>query len=283
VLSLPKWFVAAVGVVSAGIVLCFFVFPSVLPFAACVLLLATIVVITVAYRRAMRAFENFQLETKARENAPLRQMQSCFWLFARLQLRRPLPPMGGWAIGPDFAAELISIVLAAKPRVIVEASSGVSTLLIAYCLEQLGSGSVTSLDHEQQFADQTKQELHSHGFNEGRINVVHAPLKTYTINGRTWKWYDTAALDHLPGPIDLLVVDGPPWYLQEQSRLPALPLLYSKLSADAIVVLDDAARPGEKSIVKAWLESYPEFTEQYLEHEKGTSILRRPALFARTT
>ena len=139
-LSLPKWFIAAVGVVSAGIVLCFFIFPSVLSFAACVLLLATIVVITVAYRRAMRAFENFQLETRARENVPLRQMQSCFWLFSRLQLRRPLPPMGGWAIGPDFAAELVSIVLAAKPRVIVEASSGVSTLLIAYCLEQLGSG-----------------------------------------------------------------------------------------------------------------------------------------------
>ena len=56
--------------------------------------------------------------------------------------------------------------------------------------------------------------------------------------------------------IDLLLVDGPPGYGEgmERSRYPALPALEPRLAPGAMVVLDDASRPGEREIIERWTE-----------------------------
>jgi len=75
--------------------------------------------------------------------------------------------------------------------------------------------------------------------------------------------------------IDLLVIDGPPGFLQKNARYPALPMLIDMLAASCTVFLDDAARQDERDIVKQWLEQFPEFELEYIDNERGCSILKR--------
>jgi hypothetical protein len=89
--------------------------------------------------------------------------------------------------------------------------------------------------------------LHREGL-ERYARVVHAPLEGEP------PWYARAALERLPDPIDLLVVDGPPAEApgEGERRAPALPALASRLVPGATVVLDDAERPGERAVLARW-------------------------------
>lgn len=203
----------------------------------------------------------------------LPQMHAMMEISKRIDLRAPLPPLRGWAVSYDFAATLVSILLERKPTVVVEASSGVSTILTGYCLEKNG-GRAISLDHEAKYADATNDGVGLH--NLGRYaQAFHAPLRPYTLSGREYLWYDMSALESLDAPIEVAVIDGPPANNQPDARYPALPLLMSRLSPDAVVVVDDADRPGEREMIRRWIEEYPEFSVQFLPHEKGTAVLRR--------
>ncbi len=168
---------------------------------------------------------------------------------------------------------LVSILLERSPRLVVEASSGVSTMLIAYCLERTG-GKVVSLDHLQQYSDATNENLSRHNLTD-TAKAIHAPLKEYEIRRRKYMWYDLAALEALDQPIDVLVIDGPPKDTQKNARYPALPLLASRLAPNSVVLLDDASRPDEQEILRDWVAEFPDFRLEMLPHLKGTAVLRR--------
>jgi hypothetical protein len=75
--------------------------------------------------------------------------------------------------------------------------------------------------------------------------------------------------------IDLLIIDGPPGFIQKHSRYPALPLLNKQLAKDCVVFLDDAARDDEQEMVRRWLKTYPEFHADYIANERGCYVLKR--------
>lgn len=202
-----------------------------------------------------------------------RQLEAFTSITSILPLRHPLPPMRGWAISPDFGVLLISEVLKNKPQVIVELGSGTSTLLAAYCLEKTGHGRIISLDHDLHFCEQSRGTIHTHKLGE-TATIVHAPLKQVNLNEKSWDWYDTAHLDP-DVKIDLLVVDGPPGQIQKISRYPALPLLHEYFSDEAVILLDDAGRPDEQTILDMWAREFPDFVREDLPAEKGAAVLRR--------
>ena len=72
-----------------------------------------------------------------------------------------------------------------------------------------------------------------------------------------------------------LIVDGPPTKGNPLARYPALKTLYDKLSPEAVILVDDMIRPGEKEMVRRWLAEYPDLRAEHLETEVGTAILRR--------
>jgi hypothetical protein len=74
------------------------------------------------------------------------------------------------------------------------------------------------------------------------------------------------------------VVDGPPAYEKEtsRSREPALQQLRPYLKEGAVVVLDDANREGEREVLSAWIESFPEFSVSVSSAGKGIAILTLP-------
>ena len=59
------------------------------------------------------------------------------------------------------------------------------------------------------------------------------------------------------------------------SRYPALPLLQAYFSDEVIILLDDAARADEQSIIAMWTREFPGFEYEYIPAEKGAAILRR--------
>lgn len=186
----------------------------------------------------------------------------------------PLPPTRGWAASPDLLREAMSAVLDQRPACVVEASSGTSTIIIGYCLQRVGAGHVFALEHDPVYAARTRKALADHGLT-AYATVIDAPLKEHLINGVRHSWYDTSRL-LLPGPIGLLLVDGPPDTVQQQARYPAVPLLRPFMAPGALVLLDDGARLDERASAERWLAECEGAELSYLDLEVGAWRLRMP-------
>jgi len=199
------------------------------------------------------------------------QLEAVISLNVVLQPRLPLPPTRCWSASPDFLRELANSILTRKPENVIELGSGVSSLIMAYCLQRNGRGSLVSIDHDARYAEQTRQMLSHHGLSSHAV-VFDAPLKEVTCNDITGYWY---TLPHgLPVNAEMLVIDGPPSFekINPLSRYPAVPLLRPYLAPGAIVLLDDASRPGEQECLARWRQEIG-FAEYTLKpHEKGTAV-----------
>jgi predicted O-methyltransferase YrrM len=215
----------------------------------------------------------FNAELKRVNEVSVEQIESLFSIFSTLKPQLPLPTTRGWAASPDLLKEIISLTHRHKPQLVVEASSGVSTLIIAYCLQRLGAGKLVSLEHEQKFAQATQNNLSLHGLDDV-ATVIYAPLMEVEINGAKWLWYDLTKIE-IPEAIDLLIVDGPPGTTQKLARYPALPMLHAKLSKKAIVLLDDGARADEAKIVEQWMAELKMSHSEYLPLEKGAYLIHK--------
>jgi predicted O-methyltransferase YrrM len=233
----------------------------------------TLTVLLEVYRR-LSVNTLIQVRRQDAERAhDYRQLEALFSVFFTINPRVPFPPLRGWASSPDVLQKLCEIVLSQKPTLVVEASSGVSTLVIAYCLRQLGRGRCVSLEHDAMYAGLSRELIARHGLTDV-ATIIHAPLTDVKIKGETWKWYDPSCLQ-FGGQIDVLFVDGPPGNVQKLSRYPALPLLDAQLSPHAHIVLDDGVREDEQLIVARWLREHSDISAEYIELEKGAYLLRK--------
>lgn len=201
---------------------------------------------------------------------PLQPSPTYRTLSDRLGLRGEVAYDSQWSAAPDFLELIVEHVLGARPETIVECSSGTTTVMLARCCQLNGHGRVYSLENGPEFAAGTRAELARHGL-AGHAEVIDARLTGQAVAGREFQWYDLAGLPRRP--IDMLVIDGPPGFIQRHSRYPALPLLADRLSAGCVVFMDDAARPDEREIVEAWCREFPEARLHYVDNERGCAIL----------
>ncbi len=212
------------------------------------------------------------------------QSETLTALLAWLRPDAPFPATRGWAASPDFLmleAQAIREIAqhdGLEHLHIVEASSGVSTLTAAYTLKRLGAdpatAQVTSYEHDGEYAAKTQAMIDEHGLAEF-ATVVHAPLVRHEIDGMAFQWYDPATIADL-APISVLVVDGPPGRLGPIARFPAVPVFASKFKPGAIVLADDAGRPGETEMVKRWSAAWPDASCESIATEKGAARMRWP-------
>jgi hypothetical protein len=203
------------------------------------------------------------------------QLEAFITLVATLKPEFPLPSTREWAASPDLLKKVTEVVLRRSPKLVVEASSGASTIVTALALRRLGQGGkVVSLEHDEKYAQLTRQAIDLHGLGE-YATVVHAPLKDYDVRGTRFKWYDISSLE-LDGPIEMLVVDGPPTLVQRMARYPAVPLLRDKLAEHATIIVDDGDRPDERHMVQEWSRVYG-MDAEYLHLEKGGYIVGEKA------
>ena len=204
-----------------------------------------------------------------------RQIEALVMLTKCLPLRHPLPPMRGLAVSPDLALLLYEMVHEQRPTLVVECGSGVSSLVIGYALKSIGAGHLISFEHDARYAERTVALVGRHGLDR-HVEVIHAGLQETRVAGESWQWYGPEVEQSLVGKRARLVfVGGPPGSLQPLARYPTLRRLGPFLAAEAVVVLDDVARPDEWAITERWLREDSRWTLQRIAHEKGTAILSR--------
>lgn len=244
--------------------MCFFIFAAVLT--------NFVVSVAIFYKLRKLHVKSFRIEENSFDSlATYSQIQAYLDLVSLIQPRRPLPQLRGWAASPDFLKILATLTLEQKPKVVLECSSGASTIVLARCCELSKSGHVFSLEHDPIYAEKTRALLRAHSL-DSWATVIDAPLVPYEeLDGQPW--YSIEALDLANNSVDLLVVDGPPLPTAPLARYPAIPLLIQKLANRCVVMLDDADRAPESAAVEKWLTDFPDFQLTRLPAEKGCARL----------
>jgi Methyltransferase domain len=177
-----------------------------------------------------------------------------------LEILRPLLDAGGYlpwtegALRPSALVVVCNEIVLADRLEIVELGSGVSTIVLARLMRER-EGRLTALEHHPDWATVVRSQLKREGLTHV-ARLLEAPLEEHPLALDDAPWYAERAVAELPEAIELLLVDGPPGYGDgmERSRYPALPALEPRLEPGAMVILDDATRPGEREILERWGE-----------------------------
>lgn len=179
-----------------------------------------------------------------------------------------LPHLGSWKADTGFLHRIVDAIETMRPRNVVELGAGASTLVCAKALQLHGGGALASYDQHEAFVAATAGWVAEHGL---AATLRHAPLDR-AVPGWPGCWY---RLDDLPERIDLLVIDGPPWTVHPFVR-GAAEALFDRITPGGMILLDDAARPGERIVARRWRRNWPEFRfERVAGSTKGTLIGQR--------
>jgi len=156
-----------------------------------------------------------------------------------------LPHLGSWKADTYLLHRIVDEIEARRPMVVVELGSGATSLVIAKALSLHGGGYLHSYDQHEPFVQYMREWLVENGLSAARFS--HAPLG---LRDPAWPglWYD---LPEIPAQIDMLIIDGPPWAVHPFARGMA-ERLFDRIAPGGIVLLDDAARPGERIVARRW-------------------------------
>jgi predicted O-methyltransferase YrrM len=205
--------------------------------------------------------------------ADLAQTQPLLELARALPTRRPLPALRGFAIAPDTALWLVELLRRERPKLVVETGSGVSTLVIAYTLEQLGDGGrVIALDHDARYAAASRALVAAHGLS-AIATVIDAALEPVEVRGGRHRWYATRALDDV-GTIDLVFDDGPPRHVGDMLRYASLHVLAPKLATAGVFVLDVVGEE-ERRVLARWQAELPDWHHEHVATKKGNVVITK--------
>ena len=181
--------------------------------------------------------------------------------------------LSGWAIHSD-SLQLVIEYIKGKDT-ILELGAGVSTYYLAQTIKDQGHGKLISIEHDLVFYEKIKTKLKELELSE-YCHLLYCPLIDHEIEGEIYPWYDNSLTDFLESTdIDVMLVDGPPGYLREQSRYPALPVLEQHLSANCLILLDDAKRIDEQNIANKWIDDHG-LTSTMHSNSKGLMALEFP-------
>ena len=205
------------------------------------------------------------------------QIEVLIPLLNDLNIIKKLPNTRGYAASPDYLYKITDTIKKNNPNLILEAGSGVSTLIAAYTIKKYGRGKIISLDHNEIYAKKTRQELKKHNL-EKYADVIYAPLKENNLDdNKNLRWYDTDKFN-INKKIDLFIIDGPPKNTKKSKfpRYPALPLMLDKIQIGSTIILDDARRKNEQETIKLWKKEYSFFEFDYIDdNDKGIAIIKR--------
>lgn len=187
-------------------------------------------------------------------------------LLARLGLPADaLPNLGSWKADTVLLHRIVDTIEALRPATVVELGAGASTLVTAKALALNGGGRLSSFDQHGDFVEATRAWLAEHDLSAD----MHAAELVSPPGGWPGLWYD---VHHLPERIDLLIIDGPPWAVHPFVR-GAAETLFDRIPVGGTVLLDDAARPGERIVARRWRRAWPNFRfELDTSGTKGTLV-----------
>jgi predicted O-methyltransferase YrrM len=187
-------------------------------------------------------------------------------LLERLDLASDaLPHLGSWKADTGFLTLIVDQIERQQPQTVLELGAGASSLIAGRALQKFGGGRLISCDQHAGFVEATRTWLHENGVD---AELRATPFRP-SPGGWPGIWYDHGAL---PAQIDLLLIDGPPWTIHPFVR-GAADSLFDRLPVGGTVMLDDAARPGERVVARKWRRKWPNFEFKLVNAgTKGTLI-----------
>jgi len=200
----------------------------------------------------------------------------------------------GWPISPDIGLFLIEKIRERQYDLIIEFGSGTSTILISKAFNKEKKSSnfketddlkklvspILTFEHSAKYLKETKIALAANR-NPSNVALIHAPLIDWNDGDINFLFYDCEShIKDLAAEIKetkkriLIFIDGPPGGTCPNARYPAIPIIFKHLGMHAIdIVLDDANRPEEKSIISSWKVFWKkrsiQVTEELVSSEKG--------------
>lgn len=188
-------------------------------------------------------------------------------LISGLHLNIP-PVFTEWTIDSDLLKIIIDDIYNKKYNInILELGTGLSTIVLSKILNKLNNGKLYSIENDRIFYEKTKKLLELNKL-DNICDLFFSPLEDVYINGIKWTWYNIYFLSKVNN-IDILIIDGPPAYIQKMSRFPALPILIDKLNYNISIYLDDGNREDEKKIIREWKNLYKELNFEFINTFKG--------------
>lgn len=171
-----------------------------------------------------------------------------------------------WVLAQDSMRFLVALIGHTSPRKVIEYGSGLSTRVLAATLDR---GSVIrSFDHVEAYAAKTRAALVGPACD---VEVMHRAIGIRFFNGKLLPFYKLRRHDlSRVREADLVVVDGPPgpW-----GREAALHVAFPAMRNGALLLLDDAARPGELKAAEAWRQYFGDAIETELLPGVGKGLL----------
>lgn len=146
---------------------------------------------------------------------------------------------------------------------VLEIGSGLTTLILGSIAGRRGLP-IWTLEHHPDYFRNTEAMLQR--YNLTTVHLTLAPLRDYG----DFCWYDPP-LAELPRDFSLIVADGPPGDVKG-GRFGLLPVLRSHFASGAVVLLDDAERPKEKSVLQKWASEYGLSHESHERDGKAWAI-----------
>lgn len=206
-----------------------------------------------------------------------RNMETFVWSTVSVQRHRApghfLPPINGFSMYPDLISIILEHIEKTKPQLVVEFGSGMSTIFIGELLKRQG-GRLISIEHDAEYARAQQQSLKKFEI-EDFVDLRVAPISEKRHAPFNLPWYQSDILDDID-TVDLVIVDGPPMAIGDEVRYPGVAMFADRLSPGGAIILDDADRPGEKSIEKQMRETFPKMLYRRAHTIKGALIIEQP-------
>ena len=158
-----------------------------------------------------------------------------------------------WPITRELGLLLGRLIADHGRRAVLEFGAGSSSLVTATVLSNRGGGRLTSLEQDVSWCNGIWSQVTAvDGGFDGELVAVEPHLRFSRIG--LHHQFDVADVLSRRGPFDMVLIDAPQYWL---GRAGALPTVAPHLSDGALIVLDDAARKGERWALYRWLRSYP--------------------------
>jgi len=188
------------------------------------------------------------------------------------EIENVLPPEGPFpVISPEFGRALARLIISIRPKSVLEFGAGVSSVVVALSLHSNGIGRLTTVEHAPQYSTASWERVRS--ITDVSAELFESPLRLrFTRHGLVYA-YQSFDRVRQRGPFDFVLVDSPPGTIGRDTTLyQSLPYL----APGAILVLDDAARVQEATVIRRWLRAVPglELVLWNKQFARGIAILR---------
>jgi hypothetical protein len=148
----------------------------------------------------------------------------------------------GFAAQIDYLEEVCNQA-ARTSGPVLECGSGLTSVMLGLLAGRRGV-QTWSLEHVAEWRSRVTNVLER--FEIPNVQICGAPLRRFG----EFEWYD-APLSEVPKEFQLVICDGPPGSTLG-GRYGLLPVMGERLPAGSVILLDDAARPGEVEVLRRW-------------------------------